>query len=116
GHIADEWSSLLEDIYSLCRGHWSYLIPGDSVERGQLRALCAKTLAFEEAFLVVYTRYLIAELDGGGAALEAALRVLTLAPYREARVMVALEGVEGHAGKQLGRAATAVLERLRSSS
>jgi hypothetical protein len=113
-YIGDKWSSLLEDIYTLCRGRWSYLIPDDPTERGQLRAICARTLGFENAFLVMYTRYLIAELRGTDAAAEAALRVLMLAPYHEAGVITALEDLAQRAGDHLRAAAQTVLAKQRT--
>ena len=114
-HIGDEWSALLEDIYTLCRGRWAYLIPDEAAERARLRALCAQTLDFENAFLVVYTRYLIAELHGSDAAAEAALRVLALAPYRDPEVVAALKGLAQRSADSLRTVAVTVLEKLHSA-
>ncbi len=116
-HIGDEWSSLLEDIYTLCRSRWSYLIPDDPEERALLRALCARTLGFENAFLAMYTRYLIAELRGSETtAVEAALQMLVLAPYREAGVIAALEDLTRRDNDHLRTIATTASEKLRSAS
>lgn len=58
----DEWGQLLEDIYVYCRGKWHYLLPTDLAERSKLREICARTLAFENYFLLVYKEFLLSEL------------------------------------------------------
>ena len=62
--IGDEWGDLLADIYTQCRAEWNYLIPDDAADRRRLRAICERTLAFENHFLAIYRRYLLAELRG----------------------------------------------------
>lgn len=111
-HIGDEWASLLDDIYTLCRGKWSYLIPEAPEERERLRGLCARTLDFENAFLLVYTRYLITELHRDDTAAAAALRVLALAPYRDAAVIEALESLTQRDNDHLRTTARAILDKL----
>ncbi|GHO95589.1 hypothetical protein KSF_056370 [Reticulibacter mediterranei] len=59
----DEWGQLLEDIYIYCRGKWHYLLPADHAERRKLREICARTLAFENYFLLVYKEFLLSELQ-----------------------------------------------------
>ncbi len=58
----DEWGQLLQEIYELCRGKWSYLIPDNLKERQQLRAICERTLGFENHFLQVYKEFILTEL------------------------------------------------------
>jgi hypothetical protein len=53
----------LEDIYVYCRGKWRYLLPTDPAERGKLREICARTLAFENYFLLIYKEFLLSELQ-----------------------------------------------------
>jgi hypothetical protein len=59
----DEWGQLLEDIYVYCRGKWRYLLPTDPAERSKLREICARTLAFENYFLLIYKEFLLSELQ-----------------------------------------------------
>ena len=58
----DEWGQLLDDIYVYCRNKWHYLLPTDPAERRKLREICAKTLEFENYFLLVYKEFLLSEL------------------------------------------------------
>lgn len=60
--IGDEWSSLLEEISTHCRGEWQYLIPAERRDRQRLRALCERTLHFEQHFLTAYLPYLLEQL------------------------------------------------------
>lgn len=60
--INDEWASLLDDIYRLCRGTWNYLVPESATDRDRLRAICTRTLAFENDFLVRYKAFVLEEL------------------------------------------------------
>lgn len=62
--IGGEWAPLIEQVYTLCRVRWSYLIPADPEERATLRGICDRTLAFERFFVSTYREYLLAELNG----------------------------------------------------
>jgi hypothetical protein len=64
-HVNDEWATLLDELYTVCRGAWSYRLPTDSSGRRQLRAMCERTLAFENHFLARYRPFLIEELARG---------------------------------------------------
>lgn len=61
-YFDDEWASLLEDIYMLCRGAWNYAVPEDHTSRNQLDTLCRRVLAFENHYLTRYKPFLIQEL------------------------------------------------------
>jgi hypothetical protein len=63
----DEWGQLLQDIYVYCRGKWHYLLPTDPDERLKLREICARTLAFENYFLLIYKEFLLSELQAEDA-------------------------------------------------
>lgn len=63
-YIGDEWSSLLDDLSLWVRGAWQYRIPADSEDRSRLRALCDRTLGFENHFLALYRNYALDELRG----------------------------------------------------
>lgn len=90
-HIGDEWSDLLAAIYDDCRTRWSYLIPADKDERARLRALCARTLPFENTFIAEYRRFLLDELRSDDAEAHAhALKVQGMLPLRDAEVEQAL--------------------------
>ena len=60
--IGDAWTSLLEDISTYCRHEWQYLIPKESAARLHLRAICERTLPFEQHFLTRYKEYVLAQL------------------------------------------------------
>ncbi|MBV9282913.1 MAG: hypothetical protein JOZ41_22800 [Chloroflexi bacterium] len=60
--FGDEWASLLEEIYTSCRGRWCYLIPTGPGERNHLRTICRRTLAFENHFLTRFKPFILAEL------------------------------------------------------
>lgn len=88
--IGDEWSALLEEIYAQCRGAWGYLIPGDAAARTELRAICARILAFENDFLTRYKRFLLAELRAPGQFAESrAAWVLARVPICDAEIIEA---------------------------
>ena len=94
-HIGDEWADLLDDLAVWVRGAWEYRIPAAPDERARLRAICARTLAFENAFLTRYRGYALAELrgddpEGRQSALEAQRRV----PLADAEIMRAATEAE----------------------
>jgi hypothetical protein len=62
--IGDEWSGLLRDIYQRCKRDWSYRIPDAPGDRRALRAICARTLNFENHFLRLFKDFVLAELSG----------------------------------------------------
>lgn len=67
----DEWGDLLAAIYHRCRNEWGYRVPESVEGRAALRAICARTLAFENHFLNIYTPFLIRELHEGDTARKA---------------------------------------------
>ena len=94
-HIGDEWSDLLDDLAVWVRGAWEYRIPATPDERTRLRAICARTLAFENHFLTRYRGYALMELrgddpEGRQSALEAQRRV----PLADAEIMRAMTEAE----------------------
>ena len=60
--INDEWTHLIQDVYSKCRKTWEYFVPEDTEDRKQLKNICERTLAFENYFLSLYKEFLLAEL------------------------------------------------------
>lgn len=90
-HIGDEWSDLLEQVYTQCRGAWRYLIPSDPAARAALRAICARTLSFENHFMARYRAYLLSELSIPVAAHRTQARwVLERLPWRDDELTAAL--------------------------
>jgi len=77
-YVADEWTDLVDQAYTHCRGQWGYLVPTDPAGRALLRDLCRRALAFENHFLLVYKAYLLASLQGA----EPAQRLTTLETLR----------------------------------
>lgn len=87
----DEWGQLLQDIYELCRGKWNYLIPDDVKERKQLRAMCERTLGFENHFLQVYKEFVLVELrDADTKGVLEALSVLQRIMYWDEEILTAI--------------------------
>lgn len=79
-HIGDEWAHLINDVYALCRTRWNYLIPVETSERAQLRALCEQTSRFERHFVARYLPFLLSELRGHPIGAHAACDVMLHAP------------------------------------
>ena len=63
-YVDDEWTSLIEDAFRLCRETWYYLIPEDEEDRQELRGICRKALEFANHFMGVYREFTLAELRG----------------------------------------------------
>ena len=57
--VADEWASLVRDVYEKCRNEWHYLIPEDETQRQTLRTFCQRILEFENHFLHTLRNYLL---------------------------------------------------------
>jgi hypothetical protein len=90
--IGDAWAPLLTEIYAFCRQRWNYQIPTDPDDRRQLRQICARTLDFENAFLVTYKAWLLGELRGADAAGRLfAWEALARTPFDDADVASAAE-------------------------
>ena len=90
-YFNDEWGQLLQNIYELCRGEWNYLIPDDLEERKQLRAICERTLGFENHFLQVYKEFVLAELNGTDQkGVVQALSVLQRIVYQDEEILTTI--------------------------
>jgi len=109
-HINDEWMPLLDALYTVCRGRWSYFLPTDPVDRSYLRTLCEQTLAFENHFLAIYRDFLLGELhvDNVDLQLMAAQR-LSKIKYGDKQVVAALIALDNHQHPPLRDAAHAAL-------
>ena len=102
----DEWASLLQELYEVCRGKWKYLIPSDQEERQQLRRICERTLKFENHFLLIYKEFLLSELRSGDTAGKLqALWVLKRITYDDREVEEAIRGLRYDEGEDVRGAA-----------
>lgn len=63
--IGDEWSDLLDALYTNGKLRWGYAIPTNPADRRLLRDLCHRMLAFENDFLARYRIYLLNLLRTG---------------------------------------------------
>lgn len=60
--INDEWTTLIEKVYQLCRNRWHYLIPEKEAHRQTLRSMCRDTLRLSNYFLSRYRNFVLREL------------------------------------------------------
>lgn len=92
--IGDDWSGLLRQIYQRCKVDWSYRIPEASAARQELRAICGRTLAFENHFLEIFREFVLAELHSDDDRLgQEASRLLGQIPYDDRVVARALQAL-----------------------
>lgn len=105
-HIGDEWAPLLEETYRRCRTQWRYLLPAGADDRRALRALCERTLQFENHYLSIYRVYLLEQLSADGVeAPRAALWALEQAIFRDVEVRRAVLLLDAHADAEIRQAA-----------
>jgi hypothetical protein len=111
--IGDEWADLIEDIYMRCRGEWNYLIPDAAEDRAILRAICERTLAFENHFLGVYRDYLLGELaDAEAEHLPKLLGLLEQITFRDDVVEAALHALQLRGSGEIREIAGRALARM----
>jgi hypothetical protein len=107
------WAPLLDDIYRLCRRQWHYHIPDDPLERAPLRAICERTLGFENAFITQYREFLVTELHGAdGDAARQALWVLTRIPLVDEGMLEAVQTLAARASREMREQAREVAEGI----
>jgi len=95
-YIDDEWAPFLEDLYDSCRRVWGYVVPEEARDRGRLRALCRQYLQFEDHFLAVYRRFVLAALQGGDDGLLLhALHALEQVPFLDTDIDAAVRALQG---------------------
>lgn len=115
--IGDEWAPLLEEIYLTCRGAWDCRIPADEAERRRLRAIRARTQAFEDDFLRRYRDFLLAELRAADTPDRAhALRLLARIPYLDEEIVAAVRPCAGADDRLVRAAAGDAARRYREAS
>lgn len=94
-YIGDEWAGLLDDLSEWVRSAWQYRIPAHEEDRAMLRAICTRALGFENHFLTLYRRYVLAELRGDDpAGRQMAVEALRRTPLADVEVMDALAEAE----------------------
>lgn len=105
-YINDEWAPFLEDLYDACRREWGYRVPEKAGERGRLRALCRQYPRFEDHFLTVYRRFVLAALqEGDDQLLLQALHVLEQVPFLDPDIDAAVRALQGRGDEDVRRAA-----------
>lgn len=86
--IGDNWTTLLDQIDQRCRTDWRYRIPDGADDQAELREIAHRMLAFENHFLSVYRRFLVAELSSADRdAQRTALQVLGRTFYADPAVV-----------------------------
>jgi hypothetical protein len=94
-YIGDQWSDLLDELAVWVRGDWQYRIPADPEERSRLRAICARTLGFENHFLRVYRDYALAELRSADpTGRQMTIEILRRVPLADAMLMEVVAAAE----------------------
>ncbi len=112
-YVADEWADLVEQVYTLCRNQWGYLVPSDPADRALLRDLCRRALAFENHFLLIYKTYLLALLQVPERAQRlSALETLRQVVYPTPDVLAAVQALVSDGDAALARAAEETLQVL----
>jgi hypothetical protein len=90
--IGDQWSELLREIYERCKHEWGYRIPETPGDRRELRAICARTLEFENHFLRIFKDFVLSELCGDDLeAHQHASWLLGQIPYHDKAIEHALQ-------------------------
>lgn len=74
--VGDDWKSFLHDVHSLVRRRWDYGVPLADDERETLRALCHKTLGFENHSYTLAREWLTTKQQEPGSAGATSARVL----------------------------------------
>jgi hypothetical protein len=94
--IGDQWSDLLRMIYERCKNAWGYRIPESPGDRQALRAICERTLDFENHFMQIFKAFVLDELGGDDpAARRDAVWLLGQIPYHDDAIERALRAVDG---------------------
>jgi len=111
-HINDEWTALVERVYTLCKEQWGYRVPTKAKDRKRLRELCRQALAFENAFFSLYKDYLLKELHAEQRENRLwAVERLGQIIYPSQDVPDALKALERDDDAELRRAAQAALDK-----
>lgn len=100
--INDEWTSLIEDAFNLCRSTWHYLIPEDEQDRQKLQEICVKALAFSDYFLTMYRDFVLNELqstDRSGVLMSAMTMKKTF--FKDPEIEVALKNHQYSTDKEV---------------
>lgn len=115
--VGDGWTEWLDELMNACRQRWQYRVPETSADRQSLRRLCARTLAFERHYLVIYRRYLIGELRSADVERQlAALRPVTYAPWFDTAIEGALSQLCQAASQPVQQAARTGVQRYHAAA
>jgi len=99
--IGDQWSELLRVIYERCKHEWGYRIPDAPADQRELRAMCARTLEFENYFMSVFKEFVLGELCGDDLeARQDASWLLGQIPYHDEAIIRALRKMTASAKQE----------------
>jgi hypothetical protein len=111
--IADAWTDLLEDVYSMCKQRWAYRIPDTPADQADLRQLCQRILSFENYVLAQCRGYILQVLTNGKDQLKLSVaRSLLKISYVDAEVEAALQTLTHDAQATVRQAAEEALAHL----
>ena len=98
--IGDEWSDLLDRLYTVCRGEWHYRIPEQRGDRRRLRVMCEAMHSFENHVLGIYRTYLQGELEtADGPYAQRLIDFLERVPFDDPAIAEALRALRARIGE-----------------
>jgi hypothetical protein len=113
GTIADAWTELLEEVYTLCKLRWAYRLPDTPSEQAHLRQLCQRVLSFENHALAQCRSYVLDVLAKGKDNHKLSItRSLKKISYVDAEVEAALERLSQDKQAAVRQAAQEALTHL----
>ncbi len=88
-------------IYERCKHEWGYRIPDAPADQRELRAMCARTLEFENYFMSVFKEFVLGELCGDDLeARQDASWLLGQIPYHDEAIIRALRKMTASAKQE----------------
>ncbi len=109
-YMHDEWADYLEMLYEKGKREWHYLIPTGSADQRLLRTLCQRTLAFENAYFILYRTYLLQLLNQTDDDKVFALERLTQVVYTDEEMLKTLQTLNTSSTRDVQEASHRALE------
>jgi hypothetical protein len=110
--VGDEWSGLIQQVYSQCKEAWHYQLPERTSPRHRLRRLCARVRDFENHFLKRCRGVVLSDLTNSEKDLrEMALYRLKRIAYPGEDFKDALMAIKVNSDAELARSADVVLAK-----
>jgi len=111
--IADSWTGLLQDVYSMCKQRWAYRVPETPADQADLRQLCQRILGFENYILDQCRGYILQILVDRTDDLKlSVVRSLRKITYVDAEVEAVLQTLTHHDQAAIRQAAEEALAHL----